>query len=55
MLKSKEVDHFYSGTNKIPIYEQKTVYIKENLLGKFEIISIIRTTASSKCSHQYSN
>ena len=48
MLKSEEVDHFYRGSNKIPIYEQKTVYIKENLLGKFEIISIIRTTASPK-------
>lgn len=48
MLKSEEVDHFYRGSNKIPIYEQKTVYIKENLLGKFEIISIIRTTAGSK-------
>jgi len=48
MLKSEEVDHFYRGSTKIPIYEQKTVYIKENLLGKFEIISIIRTTASPK-------
>ena len=48
MLKSKEVDHFYRGSTRIPVYEQKTVYIKENLLGKFEIISIIRTTASPK-------
>jgi hypothetical protein len=50
MLKSEEIDHFFRGNVKIPVYEQKTVYIKENILGKFEIISVGRTTASPKAS-----
>jgi superfamily II DNA or RNA helicase len=48
MLRSKEIDHFFVGGNKIPVYEQKTIYVKENILGKFEIISTIKTTKSPK-------
>lgn len=48
MLRSEEVDHFFRKSIKIPVYKQKTVYITENILGKFEIISVARTTASDK-------
>jgi ATP-dependent helicase IRC3 len=51
MLQSEasETEFFHRGGRVMPVYKQKTLYIKENALGKYEIVSMLRTTASDKC------
>jgi len=46
IMRSEEVDSFWDKGRKRPVYVQKTIYIKENILGKFEITSTQRRTQS---------
>ena len=46
IMRSEEVDSFWEKGRKRPVYVQKTIYVKENILGKFEITSTQRRTQS---------
>ena len=48
ILRSEENGYFYRGSNRVVLYKQKTIYVKENILGKFEIISEERCPGNPK-------
>lgn len=47
ILKTEEEGFYYTkGNFRMPFFSQKTIFIRENLLGHFEITSVARHTAS---------